>query len=265
MSQYKARIHKSGALIPETFLLVKEYCRLKSLDALRRRVLEDNILDKGSQKYRKDIWTEIRVRCFLGQDEGFEYTSLLKVIDASLSEEIERQALFYHVCLSDALVYDLTAFHLFETFQSGAEIVSKTDVESYLQALESEHPELKTWSLSTRNKTIRYYLATMKDFGILEGRYKKRFCYRYLPIETFTYVVYYLQQRDNHSVQKLINHSDWRLFFLEPRHVEEQLFRAQQEGFLKFESAGSVIRLDLNYRDTGEYVDALIAEYRRAN
>jgi hypothetical protein len=44
---------------------------------------------------------------------------------------------------------------------------------------------------------------------------------------------------------KLVEHPDWRLFFLSPDGVERFLIEAQQHGLLEYHAAGSVTRLTL--------------------
>jgi hypothetical protein len=54
--------------------------------------------------------------------------------------------------------------------------------------------------------------------------------------------MFYLKQRQP-SGAKLIELSDWKLFFLSREGVERFLFEAHQQGLLEYHVAGSVTRL----------------------
>ena len=62
--------------------------------------------------------------------------------------------------------------------------------------------------------------------------------------------MFYLKQHQP-SGAKLVEHPDWRLFFLPREGVERFLFEAHQRGLLEYHAAGSVTRLTFPASDPG--------------
>lgn len=85
-------------------------------------------------------------------------------------------------------------------------------------------------------------MSTLRDFGILQGAVNKRLAPVYLPIEAFAYIALYLRQGQP-SGERLINHPEWRLFFLSPPAVERFFVEAHQYHLLEYHAAGSIIRI----------------------
>ena len=69
------------------------------------------------------------------------------------------------------------------------------------------------WSDTTIIRVAQELLATLRDFGVLQGAVKKKIAPAYLPVEAFAYIMFYLKQHQP-SGAKLIELPDWKLFFL---------------------------------------------------
>src|SRR5947208_15881289 len=87
------------------------------------------------------------------------------------------------------------------------------------------------WSEPTQLRVVQGLLATLRDFGVLQGAVNKQIAPTYLPVEAFAYIAFCLKQRQA-SGAKLIDAPDWRLFFLNHEGVERFLFEAHQKGLL---------------------------------
>jgi hypothetical protein len=100
-------------------------------------------------------------------------------------------------------------------------------------------------------------MATLRDFGVLQGRVHKRLAPMYLPVEAFAYIAFFLHQGQP-SGERLLNHPEWRLFFLSPQAVERFFVEAQQCHLLEYYAAGSVIRITFPAQSIEEYAHALV-------
>ena len=74
---------------------------------------------------------------------------------------------------------------------------------------------VSSWSDTTILRVAQELLATLRDFGVLEGVAKKKIAPAFFPVESFAYIVFYLKQHQP-SGAKLIELPDWKLFFLTP-------------------------------------------------
>ena len=66
----------------------------------------------------------------------------------------------------------------------------------------------------------------------------------------------YLKQHQSSGV-KLVEHPDWRLFFLSREGVERFLFEAHQQRLLEYHAAGSVVRLTFPAETLEDYAHVL--------
>ena len=76
------------------------------------------------------------------------------------------------------------------------------------------------------------------------------------PGITVAYVMFYLKEHQPSGV-KLVEHPNWRLFFLFREGVERFLFEAHQRGLLEYHAAGSVTRLSFPATTLEEYAHVL--------
>jgi hypothetical protein len=104
-------------------------------------------------------------------------------------------------------------------------------------------------------------LSTLRDFGVLQGAVNKRIAPAYLPVTAFAYIAFYLKQRQP-SGAKLLEHPDWKLFFLNRESVERFFFEANQHSLLEYHAAGTVTRLTFPADTLEEYADVLAEKSR---
>jgi hypothetical protein len=114
----------------------------------------------------------------------------------------------------------------------------------------------KTWSPSVTRKVAQGVLATLRDFGILQGRAKKRVAASYLPTESFSYIAFALHAQGL-SGKQLVEHPDWGLFLLRSPAVERQFLEADRAGLLRFHAAGRIVRVEFLALDTTEMADVV--------
>ena len=100
-------------------------------------------------------------------------------------------------------------------------------------------------------------LATLRDFGILEGT-AKRIAPVYLPVESFAYIAFALQQ-EGASGLHLVQHQDWFLFLFSPPVVEHMCLEADRHGLLRFQAAGKIVRIDFPAHNFEEIADVVVA------
>jgi hypothetical protein len=86
-------------------------------------------------------------------------------------------------------------------------------------------------------------MATLRDFGVLEGVAKKKIANFYLPIDAFACIAFLLQSTIA-SGEMILNRSDWKLFLLNSQRVERMFLEAHQHGLLNYHAAGNIIRIE---------------------
>jgi hypothetical protein len=108
------------------------------------------------------------------------------------------------------------------------------------------------WSPTVTTKVARGLLAALRDFGILEGRAKKRLASFSLPIASFAYLAFCF--RTTGAVgRSLINHPDWELLLLRPNDVEHFFLMAHQDRLIEYHAAGSTVSISFPTESIDEY------------
>lgn len=248
----KSSIGHHSTYIWETKRIIEEYEDARSFDELKKRVVEDNILNKGSEEYRKRLLNEVALRYSLNRD-GYEETPLARVLTSDLSDSLKDWVLYYEYS-QDNTVRVLTQRYLYPKYQEGALTVTKTDVQGFIEGLEGEFPEVGEWTEDTKENVAQHYLAALKNFGILEGSQEKEFKYIHPPDKLIAYVLYSLFERDVTTPDAIVGDDDWKLLFLDESDARDRIIGISPE-FVRYEQKGSVERIDPKYDSVKECVD----------
>ena len=257
---YTTNIQKGGALINECRNLLLEWSATQSSDQFVERVTDENLLGKLSRRRVRDIVNRIFRRRFDSRKTpGAEPARSL--LESGASPEVTDRVLYYHASLADDLLYDFVVEFLDPKHSKRGYGVTIDEAESFIASLERGGRLVHQWTPTIRTKVARGLLAACRDFHLLEGRVVKTFAPVSMPMEVFVYVVYYLKERVG-SAARILEHSDWRLFFLDYGKVEQMFLRAHQENWVMYHVAGGVVRVDWRYENLMEAVNAIA---QRAN
>lgn len=252
--RYTSNLQKGGALIQECRTLLLEWSAQESLSHFENRVASNNLLGKVSRRRVRDIIKRIFVPRFdnnmtPGPDP------LRRLVEMGASAAVVDRILYYHAALAEDLLYDFVTHFLYEKHAEGGFRISIRETEGFLAGIERAG-QMRRWTPAVRTRVARGLLAACRDFHLLEGANRKSFAPISIPMEVFVYVAYHLKGKVA-SASKLLAHSDWRLFLLDQGAVERYFLSAHQENWLKYHSAGRVVRIDWSYSNISEVVDAL--------
>jgi hypothetical protein len=246
---YTSKIIKAGALLADTKTLLSNWDECQSIADNLDRFRKDNLFGKASRSRVEDILAIFRQRYLSNKSINNALVTLVK--REFVSEGLNR-ILFFHSAQSDRLLHDMVTDFLASMHYQGRQEVGTYDVKIWISQLISRGKTQSHWSDSTITRCARELLATLRDFGILQGAVKKRLAPSFLPIEAFAYIALCLKQRQP-SGEKLIHDPEWQLFFLPPKAVERLFIEAHQHQLLEYHAAGSIIRIDFPTESIEEY------------
>lgn len=252
---YTTNIQKGGALIPECRSLLLEWSPSESLEEFTNRVTTENLLGKMSRRRVRDIVNRIFKRR-IDEERTPGASPARHLIEADVAPEVTDRVLYYHAALADDLLYDFVVDFLYQKLVGRGYEVTIGETEEYLASLQHRGRLEHLWTPTVRTKVGRGLLAACRDFHLLEGKIRKNFAPVSLPMEVFIYVAYHLREKVG-SPTRVLEHSDWRLFFLDPPRVEQMFIRAQQDHWLTYHAAGRVVRVDWCHSNLMEAVDAV--------
>ena len=253
LQPYSSKIIKAGALLPDTKTLLSQWDTAGTVPDNLARIRRDNIFGKASRSRVEDILAVFRQR-YLTDTEVVR--SLVVLVRRGLPAASLDRILYFHSAQSDRLLHDVVVGWLFPLQGRG---ISDIDVDEARRVLSRWVTEGKTtadWSEDTTRRVAQGLFSTLRDFGVLQGVVRKRIAPAHLTVTAFAYVMFYLKQHQP-SGARLIEHLDWRLFFLSREGVEHLLFEGHQRGLLEYHAAGSVTRLSFPASTPEEYAHVL--------
>jgi hypothetical protein len=246
---FTARIIKGGALLADSrrFLEAWEPDRTPK-DNITRFSARHTL---GKTQVRQRAVLEILRRRFL--DPGPEVVSTLRHLVGDPAAF--REACYYEATRTDGLLAAFTEDPLFTWYQGRRKEISVDEVSRWL-ATDSRVPR---WNAETRARVAQGVIATLRDFGILEGAMRgrrKRIATPHLSVRGFGYVA--LRERSGSaSDRSIVDSPVWRRYLLTPEAVRRMFLEADRLGFLRFAEAGSMVRIDWLVRKLTEMPNVL--------
>jgi Putative inner membrane protein (DUF1819) len=238
-SSYSSRIIKAGALLADTTTLLDGWDESQSLADNLARLQRENIFGKASRSRNTDILAIFRQRYL--QDESITKALVYLVKNRFPKHALDR-ILYFHSAQADRLLHDVVTEVLADFYVRGRTEIRVEDIQSTLRTWVREGKTTARWSDYTMLRVSRGVLATLRDFGVLQGASSKRIAPPSLPVSAFAYVAFCLRAGQA-SGERLIESKEWRLFFLSTNDVERLFMEAHQHRLLEYYAAGPVIRI----------------------
>ncbi len=251
--RYSSKIIKAGALLPDTKSLLETWDTTTDTESNLERVREENLLGKSSRSRVEDVLRVFRQR-YLEDPEMLK--ALVALVKGGMPAESLDRVLYFQAAQSDPLLHDLVTEVLADWSTRSDREVSTREVQNWVnEQVEAGNTE-GSWSFEVQRRVVQGLLATLRDFGILEGSVKKRIAYVYLPLDAFAFITFQLV-REGRSGERLLNDPEWKLFFLPQGGAERFFLEAHQESLLEYYAAGRVVRIDFPAKDLEEYASVL--------
>ena len=222
---YTSRIIKAGALLPDTKTLLSHWDLTESVPTNLQRLQRENVFGKASRSRVEDIVGIFRQRYLTEPSVTRALVTLVKMrLPASALDRI----LYFHAAKADRLLHDVVSEILGPMSAKGLSDISVDEIQKTVARWVKEGKTTSAWNENTTCRVTQGLMSALRDFGILQGAVHKRIAPAYLPVEAFAYVTFYLRQHQP-SGAKLVEHPDWRLFFLPREGVERLLVRGPPE------------------------------------
>ena len=158
---YSASLTAGSLLLDET-VRVLNYILNGELELKRQYIIEQNIIKINSEAARKRVLQEIRKR----------NRAVDKIIwekfDAATQNE-RKILLFYVVVRTYSVVEDFIHDVVIDRWKSLKNDITEREIEIFLDKKSGEHPEIETWTATTRAKVIQVVIRILKESGLLVG------------------------------------------------------------------------------------------------
>ncbi len=253
---YTSRIIKASALIPDTLTLLSEWNTTRSVEDNLAHARHRNIFGKTSRARAEDIVNIFRQRFFTDPAVGL---ALVAMVKQAAPVQWITPLLYFFSAQNDRTLRDTVVNVLYPRRLAGQTAVSVDLVLGTLAEWVAEGRTTTRWGDCTTVRVAQGLLATLRDFGILEGAANKRLASVYLPVPSFAFIAHWLHGREL-SGNRVLHSEEWRLFFLSVQEVERLFMEAHQRHLLHYSAAGSVVRMEFPAAGLEEYAHVLIAQ-----
>ncbi|QPN63672.1 BrxA family protein [Synechococcus sp. CBW1004] len=229
-----------GALVSETLQVFEEWDLEASKRANLDRVRASNSIGAPTQAWLKQVCTTFSRRF---EPSGPD-RSLALAARTATGRQHWRPLLLWHMANSEGLLGDGLAW-TWEIFSAGGDLLQTDQALAWLESTGSQgHPEVAEWGESTRKRVAGGLLKAGVDFGLLQGRVKRRFTAYYLADEPLLYVL--LQAlASNRTTAAALSDPRWLWFRLPEAELEHRLLLLHQAQVISYYRAGSVVDLKL--------------------
>ncbi|MBI3948944.1 MAG: DUF1819 family protein [Acidobacteria bacterium] len=251
---YTSRIIKAGALLADTKMLLAHWDEALSVSDNLDRFRRENIFGKASRSRIEDILGIFRQRYLTSKPVT---KALVFLVKAGFPSSGLDRILYFHSAQADTLLHDVVTDVLLPFQMRGVADIFIDHIHAAIARWVNEGKTISRWSEYTIRRVTQGLMATLRDFGVLQGAVNKRLAPVYLPVEAFAYIAFYLG-RTQPSGERLINNPEWRLFFLQPQAVERFFIEAHQRHLLGYHAAGPVIRIDFPAESLEEYAHVIV-------
>ncbi|MCI0490098.1 MAG: DUF1819 family protein [Blastocatellia bacterium] len=258
---YSSKIIKAGALLADTRTLFANWDEAASVSENLTRFRRENIFGKASRSRVEDILAIFRQRYLTAEHLT---KSLAVLVKGGFPTEGLDRIFYFHAAQSDKLLHDIVTEVLLPLQQQGRDDVLIEDIQRVLARWVDEGKTTGRWSEYTILRVAQGLLSALRDFGVLRGATNKQLGPMFLPVEAFAYVAFNLRQNQP-SGERLIDHSEWRLFFLSRESVEHFFMEAHQRRLLEYHAAGSIIRISFPAESVEEYAHVIVERSHRTS
>ena len=251
--KYSSKIIKAGALLPDTRTMLAQWNEACSVTENIERLRRENVFGKASRSRVEDILAIFRQRYFRQADTS---KALITLAHSSMSVVSLNQVLYFYATQADPLLHDVVTEVLYPFHTQGRNAIHPLDMQHVIARWVDEGKTTTRWSDTTIIRVARELMATLRDFGILEGANHKRLAPMHVPVDVFAYVAFFLRQHQPSSTH-LLEHPEWQLFLLTPQMIERFFIEAHQERLLEYYAAGSIVRVTFPTDSIVEYAHAI--------
>lgn len=244
-----------GSLIDETFAAFADWdleaSKKENLDRLR----ESNSIGATSASWLRDV-AKVLNRRF---DPDSRDRSLVTLAKGGCPLDTWKPILLWHMTRDEFLLRDFLVHYLFDLYTSGAHRVTTEEVEEFVTSAPNRGGVVEhKWSKQTLHRVAVGLLKMANDFELLRGSVNREITSYHLPPDAFIYLLHAMRD-DLQNVQKIVSSEEWRLFYMRPEDVQQELFRLHQYQDVSYQVAGSIGELSLPCPSAEAWAERIVA------
>lgn len=212
---YNANNASKAGLFAETEFALLTYGRLGDLAATLRE-MRDGGLPQRSRATRVAIVRTIQERLTAWGPPTWVCRDLVACAREGRTADL-RLLLLLHTVRQDPFLYDVLQGVVWPRWREGRTAIGRVDVQRFLDAAGSAHPEIERWSLATREKLAGNALTIPRDYGLLQGTRGGAAKHIVEPVISPRVAAHLgrLLAAEGFPIDEAPNHPDWRIWLVD--------------------------------------------------
>jgi hypothetical protein len=246
-----SNIVKGGALIHDTRLFVEAWDDDLPRGDNLHRIVDGNALGLPTQSRASDVTTYALRPRFV--DPGPEVLKALRILRSASDGFVD--ACYFEATRADELLARFAEEAISSWYGEGRISVTVDLAEQWLVQL-ADKGDVADWSENLRRRVAQGLVATLRDFGRLEGPRRspnKRIANPGISFPGFAYVAFRLQEMVS-SARAVVSSPVWRRWVLDEQRIDDLFHRAATHGLLYFSTAGTALRIDWRLHSLEEVI-----------
>ncbi len=184
-----------------------------------REALVNGILPQRSRETRRTIVTVIQQRLQRWFPPQWVYEDLWSFAEDEHQPSL-KTSLLLHVVRQDHLLYDFVQQIVVSSWEQGERVLTRADVQRFLDLAAAEHAETERWSHATREKLAGNVLSILRDYGLLSGREQKYIVEPIVPTAVVNHLIRLLRA-EGIEEEAIPYHPDWRIWLWSSQRAEQ--------------------------------------------
>jgi hypothetical protein len=217
---YLPTLASKTSLIEESRLFLLTYARLGDLEATRQALVNGGLLQR-SHATRATIVRIVQLRLTRWNPPAWVLDDLIAFAQDGRQADL-KAALLLHTARQDVLLYESIQRVVVSGWLTGDRELITADIQRFLDDMQPVHPEIARWSHSTRVRLSRHALATMRDFGLLQGKASKQIVEPIVPPAVVQHLIRLLQE-EGIPPEQVAHHPDWQLWLWDAARVKKAI------------------------------------------
>jgi len=244
-------------MIDETIGLLRLWERGDSPSRLSEKAIQSGLFSRTTARRARNIVEEMFAPRYLVQ-QGQPAAALKSLVERNLPGDDLSQLFFLHTARAQAIFGDFVTEVYWPRYSAAAVCLTRAEAETFVyRALDTGRMQ-KRWTETTIRRVSGYLLGCCGDFGLTDSggrgeRVIRRFALRPRVALYLAHELHFSGATD----QALTQHSDWRLFGLEPHEVVLQLKSLAHDGHLIIQAAANLVQIAWKYPTMEDCVRAI--------
>jgi hypothetical protein len=248
---YNSNLLKGTGLIQEMMVLIEAYKSPESSFDFQKRVKEQSLLSKSTEKRVVDIVRSVFANRFLNYE--IDVPGALKSMrDNYASFDVIIQLFYLYTCRANPILTDFIKEVYYPYSLKGYQKINTNDPKDFIRNALSDGRIPNSWSESTIVKVSEHIIATLIDFKLIDSG-KNIIPFRLIDL-TANYIAHELHFR-GYTDNEIWKNEGWQLYGLMPNEVIQILERLSYQGAFIFQFSGELLSVSWKNKSMEEFVE----------